>query len=86
MTEQVDQYDSVQMSVRMIADCDDIPMFFIHGDKDTFVPYEMLDKVYEACASEKEKVTIENSPHARNACVDPELYWTSITNFINKYI
>lgn len=62
------------------------PTIFIHGDKDTFVPYEMLDKVYEACASEKEKVTIKNSPHARNACVDPELYWNSITNFINKYI
>lgn len=62
------------------------PTIFIHGDKDTFVPYEMLDVVYEACASEKEKVTIKNSPHARNACVDPELYWKSILNFINKYI
>ena len=62
------------------------PTIFIHGDKDTFVPYEMLDKVYDACASEKEKVTIKNSPHARNACVDPELYWNSIINFINKYI
>ena len=62
------------------------PTIFIHGDKDTFVPYEMLEKVYDACASEKEKITIGNSPHARNACVDPELYWNSITNFINKYI
>ena len=62
------------------------PTIFIHGDKDTFVPYEMLDKVYEACASEKEKVTIPDSPHARNACVNPELYWNSIINFINKYI
>lgn len=62
------------------------PTIFIHGDKDTFVPYEMLEKVYDACASEKEKVTIENAPHARNACVDPELYWNSITSFINNYI
>ncbi len=62
------------------------PTIFIHGDKDTFVPYEMLDRVYEACASEKEKITIENSPHARNACVNPELYWNSVIEFINKYI
>jgi len=62
------------------------PTIFIHGDKDTFVPYEMLDRVYEACASEKEKITIPDSPHARNACVDPELYWNSIIEFINKYI
>lgn len=62
------------------------PTIFIHGDQDKFVPYEMLDKVYEAAACEKEKVTIPGSPHARNACVNPELYWNSITNFINRYI
>ncbi len=62
------------------------PTIFIHGDKDTFVPYEMLDRVYDACASEKEKITIPDSPHARNACVDPELYWNSVIEFINKYI
>lgn len=62
------------------------PTIFIHGDKDTFVPYEMLDKVYDACASEKEKVTIPDAPHARNSCANPELYWNSVCNFINKYI
>lgn len=62
------------------------PTIFIHGDKDTFVPYEMLDRVYEAAACEKAKVTIPDSPHARNACVNPELYWNSILEFINKYI
>lgn len=63
-----------------------IPTIFIHGEKDKFVPYEMLDKVYEAAACEKEKVTIPDSPHARNACKNPELYWSSIINFINKHI
>lgn len=62
------------------------PTIFLHGDKDTFVPYEMLDKVYDACACDKEKVTIPNSPHARNSCANPELYWNSICNFINKYL
>lgn len=62
------------------------PTIFIHGDKDTFVPYEMLDKNYDACASEKEKVTIAGSPHARNSIVNPELYWNSIDNFISKYL
>lgn len=62
------------------------PTIFIHGDKDTFVPYEMLEKVYEACASEKEKVTIAGSPHARNSVVNPELYWCSVDKFISKYL
>lgn len=28
-----------------------VPMLFIHGDQDTFVPYSMLDQNYDACAS-----------------------------------
>lgn len=62
------------------------PTIFLHGENDKFVPYEMLDKVYEAASCEKEKVTIPNAPHARNACANPELYWNSVLNFINKYI
>ena len=30
------------------------PMLFIHGDADTFVPFEMLDEVYNAAKVEKE--------------------------------
>ncbi len=31
------------------------PIFFIHGKKDDFVPYEMSVRNFEACASEKKK-------------------------------
>lgn len=62
------------------------PTIFLHGENDTFVPYEMLDKVYEAAACEKEKVTIPNAPHARNACANPELYWNSVIGFIERYL
>ena len=31
------------------------PVFFIHGKKDDFVPYEMSVRNFEACASEKKK-------------------------------
>ncbi|MCH5190829.1 MAG: alpha/beta hydrolase [Oscillospiraceae bacterium] len=62
------------------------PTIFIHGEMDNFVPYGMLDEVYNAAACEKEKVTIPNAPHARNACADPELYWNSVLGFIKKYL
>lgn len=62
------------------------PTIFLHGDSDTFVPYEMLDEVYNACAAEKHKVIIPDAPHARNACIAPELYWSEIFAFIKKYI
>ncbi len=63
-----------------------IPTIFIHGEEDTFVPFEMLQKLYEAAACEKELVTIPEAPHARNSIVNPELYWTSVDNFIKKHL
>ncbi|MFQ8584136.1 MAG: hypothetical protein ACLSA6_17220 [Holdemania massiliensis] len=31
-----------------------VPMMFIHGEEDDFVPYDMVFENYYACASEKE--------------------------------
>lgn len=64
-----------------------LPMLFIHGEQDTFVPYAMLDSVYNACASkEKEKLSVPNAAHARAAETDPKLYWDSIENFLGRYV
>lgn len=63
-----------------------VPMLFIHGDNDAFVPSYMLDEVYNAANVEKEKVVVEGAEHANSYEVNPQLYWTSIYNFINKYV
>ena len=65
----------------------EVPMLFIHGEKDTFVPYSMLDQVYEACASaEKEKLTVPGAGHGVSASVEPDLYWSTVESFINKHL
>lgn len=61
-----------------------IPTLFIHGDADDFVPYFMLDKLYDAANCTKEKLVIKGAAHARAAVVDPELYWNTIKKFIDK--
>ena len=63
-----------------------IPTLFIHGTKDKFVPYEMLDIIYKNAKCEKEKLEIEGAGHAESAHVDSEKYWKTIKEFINKYI
>ena len=64
-----------------------VPMLFIHGDADTFVPFSMLDVVYGACASpEKEKLVVHDAAHGAAADTDPELYWSTVTAFVGKYI
>ena len=62
------------------------PILYIHGDKDDFVPYYMMEKLYNATNSEKEMLTIKGAEHAKASEVDPETYWTTVNNFINKYI
>ena len=54
---------------------------------DTFVPFSMLDVVYDACASaEKEKLVVHEAAHCAAADTDPELYWETVTAFVKKYV
>jgi fermentation-respiration switch protein FrsA (DUF1100 family) len=62
------------------------PMLFIHGDEDTFVPYSMLDKVYDSANVEKEKLVVKGAAHAKSVEANPELYWNTIDNFIKKHV
>lgn len=62
------------------------PTLFIHGDQDKFVPFEMLDKVYEAASCKKQKLVIEGAAHGEAVSVDPDLYWRTIDGFIKENI
>lgn len=64
-----------------------VPFLFIHGDKDNFVPFFMLEPIYNACASEhKKKVIIKDSAHAENYYTDPKLYWSEIEDWLDRYL
>ncbi|WP_206858805.1 alpha/beta hydrolase [Candidatus Enterococcus mangumiae] len=63
-----------------------LPMLFIHGDADTFVPYEMLDKVYQATNGPKEKYVVPGAEHAKAYSVDPEKYQQTVSSFLEKYV
>lgn len=62
------------------------PTLFIHGKKDKFVPFSMLDKIYKSAQCEKEKLEIEEAAHAESCNINPEKYWGTIEKFIEKYI
>lgn len=64
-----------------------LPMLFIHGEEDTFVPYAMLDVVYNACASsDKEKLSVPGAAHGEASWEAPELYWATVEAFLAKHI
>ena len=62
------------------------PTLFIHGDADTRIPLSMMDTLYENALCEKEKLIIEGAGHADARETDPELYWSTVRRFIEKYI
>lgn len=43
-----------------------VPILFIHGSKDTFVPVNMCHEIYDCCASSKKKLIIEGAAHAES--------------------
>ena len=63
-----------------------IPILFIHGDKDKFVPFEMLDELYETANNPKEKLVISDAGHVESSKINPDLYWSTINKFIKKYL
>lgn len=62
------------------------PILYIHGDKDDFVPYYMMDELYNATNSEKSKLTVKNAGHGKADLVNPDLYWNTVSDFLDKYM
>ena len=81
-----DGYDFKQASALDQVKKSRIPTLFIHGTEDELVPYKMLGELFSAAACEKEKLTVEGAGHALSSSVDPELYWSTVERFIEKYI
>lgn len=63
----------------------DIPILFIHGGKDTFVPTWMSRENYKVCASPKELLIVENAAHGESYFMENERCENAITKFISKY-
>lgn len=63
-----------------------IPILFIHGEVDDFVPVWMTQKNYEACNSEKELLIVKGADHAESYYVETQLYENAVKRMIEKYI
>lgn len=62
------------------------PTLLIHGSADDYVPFSMLDVLYESCAAEKEKLVVEGADHAASERTDSELYWNTVERFLSEYV
>ncbi len=59
----------------------DVPVLFVHGTDDHFVPIEMTYKNYEACASPKRLLVVPGAEHAMSYYVDRRAYEKAVLDF-----
>lgn len=62
----------------------DIPILFIHGENDEFVPLWMTMKNYSHCKAYKELFIVRESEHAESHYIDKKGYERRILRFIEK--
>ncbi len=61
-----------------------LPVMFIHGSSDDFVPCDMTYKNYKACRSKKSLYISDGADHAVTSWTDPQGYRTAVRGFILK--
>ncbi|MGN0233967.1 MAG: alpha/beta hydrolase [Bacteroidaceae bacterium] len=63
-----------------------LPMLFIHGDQDTFVPTWMVYRLYAAKSQPKRLWISSGSKHARSYADNPDEYTRKVISFVNEYM
>lgn len=63
-----------------------LPMLFIHGDADTFVPTWMVHPLYEAKPEPKELWLVPGAVHAVSYKENKTEYTRRVQDFVDKYI
>jgi len=79
-------YDLLDASAVDAVSASHTPTLFIHGASDAMISVQMSEDLYEAAACPKELLVIDGAGHAQAQDKDPEAYYGSITDFLQKYV
>lgn len=63
-----------------------VPILFIHGRDDNFVPLWMCEENYKECRSPKELMIVDNAGHAASYYQDKDAYEEKVSTFLEKYV
>lgn len=63
-----------------------LPIFFVHGDTDDFVPHSMSLENYAACTAPKQMHTIHGAGHGLAYPVAKEEYVATLGEFFGKFV
>ncbi|MBR2341654.1 MAG: alpha/beta hydrolase [Clostridia bacterium] len=78
----VDEFSAIES----MKDCR-LPILFIHGDQDYYVPFDMSRENYEACSNKQKKlVFIEGAGHGLAYPENPKAYVDALKEFIDPLL
>ena len=80
------RFDLEETSPLEAVKSSNVPILFIHGNGDDFVPCDMSVELYGACGSEKKLVIIEGAGHGLAYPVNKEEYLAALSEFDKKYL
>lgn len=64
-----------------------VPMLFVHGDADKFVPTYMVHELFDACSAPyKDKLVVPGAGHSDSYYLGREDYNRKIDEFVEKFI
>lgn len=63
-----------------------VPMLFVHGGSDDFVPTKMGYELYGLCQAEKDLLIVDGAEHAQSIMIGYDEYTAKLDEFIKKYL
>ena len=79
-------YDLKETDVRQSVSDSSVPMLFVHGKDDDFVPTRMGVELYELCKNNKDLLLVDAAKHAESVVKKPEGYYSKLDEFIEEYL
>ncbi len=67
-----------------MAECE-VPVLFIHGTEDGFVPVEMTYENYKACAAPKHLLVVPGANHGMSYWMNTQGYQEAVLDFFSRY-
>ncbi|NAO99691.1 DUF829 domain-containing protein, partial [Halomonas sp. MG34] len=64
----------------------EVPILYIHGNVDTFVPTKMTEELLENTKSEAEMITFDGAGHGEAFVTQEDRYVSKLNEFLEKHI
>lgn len=79
-------YDVFTADTRKALAKNQLPIMFIHGQKDTFVPTQMVTANYQATTAKKQLWVVPGAGHAQSFYQDPALYQKRVLRWVERWL